>query len=86
LASTSDPEMVYARKRQKEAANMLMFISDINHETLEKTTAWDVGIVYLSKAAKADAKCVLKSTSGYIRQSRYQAIAPMYVEYESEAR
>lgn len=70
-----DPQAYLTRKRQQEAKNRGEFvdihdigrdpndyvlITDIKHETLETTTAEELGIPYLSKATESQAKKVVQ--------------------------
>jgi hypothetical protein len=97
-----DPHAYFTAKREQEAIDRGQWVdlhdigyepedydvlfTDINHETLEKMIAEEVGIPYLSKPTVAEANEVVKVGTGYMHGKNRCTIVPFIVGHREEAR
>ena len=100
--SQPDPHAYFKRKRDQDAIvhgrflnryedandpyDYDLWITDVNHKTLETDIAEEIGIPYLSEATEAEANEVVNVGIGYIRLLKYHVIVPFVVKHREENR
>ncbi|PUU77244.1 hypothetical protein B9Z19DRAFT_1128505 [Tuber borchii] len=88
LNSVADQQMFHKRQPPQEVKSDAFdaLFPDIKHETLDTIISEEIGIPYLSSAAEAEAKKVIRVAQGYIHGRHCRTIFPLAVTHKDEAR